>query len=117
MNDSSHPAAAARLARQRRIHALRMRVVAIAVALFVAAWVGLYVQLVTGHDPALASSGSSVATQSADPSAAADSSDGGSATMLTEADSASAPSDAELTGSDAGSVQSSAPTAVTTGQS
>ena len=72
MNESTTPHAAARLARERRIHALRMRVVAIAVALFLAAWAGLFVQLISGHDPALASSTTAVATQSADPSATDD---------------------------------------------
>ena len=67
MIDSSHPKPAARLARERRLHLLRMRVAALAVAIFVAVWVGLFVQLVSGDDPALAGDLAPVATQSADP--------------------------------------------------
>jgi hypothetical protein len=99
MNESTAPqhglASAVRLARSQRIHALRTRVVAIAVALFVAAWAGLYVQLVSGHDPALASTPSSVATQSADPSVTDDGSFDDTSSVE----------------------QTSAPAAVTTGQS
>jgi cell division protein FtsN len=106
MNESTAPqhglASAVRLARSQRIHVLRTRVVAIAVALFVAAWAGLYVQLVSGHDPALASSSSSVATQSADPSVTDASDDGWSGD-----DSSATPTES--------SVSSTA--AVTTGQS
>jgi hypothetical protein len=40
--------------------------VTVAVALFVAVWTGLYIQLVSGHDPALASEATPVA-QSANP--------------------------------------------------
>jgi cell division protein FtsN len=106
MNESTAPqhglASAVRLARSQRIHVLRMRVVAVAVALFVAAWAGLYVQLVSGHDPALASSSSSVATQSADPAVTDTSDDGGSGD-----DSSAVPTESST----------SSPTAVTTGQS
>jgi cell division protein FtsN len=106
MNESTAPqhglASAVRLARSQRIHALRTRVVAIAVALFVAAWAGLYVQLLSGHDPALASGPSSVATQSADPSVT-DTSDGG----RSGGDSSAVPTESST----------SSPTAVTTGQS
>jgi hypothetical protein len=45
-----HPALAPRRARIRRI---RRSVVALAVALFVAAWSIIFVQLASGHDPAL----------------------------------------------------------------
>jgi len=46
----AHPAVAAR---RRRIHTLRVRVAAGAVALFIALFSGLYVQMASGHDPAL----------------------------------------------------------------
>jgi cell division protein FtsN len=52
--DPRQQAADKRRAREQRIRDLRTRVVAVAVALFVAVWTGLYVQLVSGHDPALA---------------------------------------------------------------
>jgi len=99
-----------------------MRVAAIAVALFVAAWAGLFVQLVSGHDPALASNSSTVAAQSADAAVTDDgTSDGaagdGSSAVLTASDSSSfSTSGAEPSGADA-ATQSSAPAAVTTGQS
>jgi hypothetical protein len=60
----THPAVAAR---RRRIHNIRVRVAAGAVALFIALFAGLYVQMASGHDPALAKSSSSaqVASSSA----------------------------------------------------
>lgn len=118
MNESTTPHATARLARVRRIHALRMRVVAISVALFLAAWAGLFVQLISGHDPALASSTTSVAAQSADPAVTDDGwSDDDSSAVLTDSGANSTSADAEPTGSGSASSQSSAPAAVTTGQS
>ncbi len=52
--DPRQQAADKRRAREQRIRDLRTRVVAVAVALFVAVWAGLYLQLVSGNDPALA---------------------------------------------------------------
>jgi hypothetical protein len=50
-----HQIAADRLAARRaRVHRIRVRATAGAVALFVAAFGGLYVQLSSGNDPALA---------------------------------------------------------------
>ena len=49
-------AEAKRAARALRIRTIRRRIAAGAAALFVTAWVFITVQLVTGHDPALASS-------------------------------------------------------------
>ena len=54
-----HPALLARRARVRRI---RARVAAGATALFLAAFAGLYVQMATGHDPALGASTAQVAS-------------------------------------------------------
>ncbi len=51
-----------RLARKARVRMIRRRVVAGAVALFVAAWLLIAVVLVSGHDPALASKAAAVAT-------------------------------------------------------
>lgn len=53
-----------RRAREQRIRDVRARVVGVAVALFVAVWAGLYIQLVSGNDPALADEPTPV-TQSA----------------------------------------------------
>lgn len=93
--DARQHAASARAARARRIHALRTRVGAVSVAIFCAAWAGIFFQLVSGHDPALASGSVPAATQPAvqapsdrsvssgawpapDPAPAADPVDGGS---------------------------------------
>jgi len=63
-----HPrAAAARAARRGQINALRTRVAVLAVSVFIAAWGVVFVRLVEGHDPALASTSGAVITQSADP--------------------------------------------------
>lgn len=43
-----------KLARQQRIRRIRMRAVGFTVALFIAAWATIFVQLSSGHDPALA---------------------------------------------------------------
>ena len=62
----SHPALVAKRARLRR---LRARVAAGAVATFLALFSGLYVQMATGHDPALGAESAQVATSSTDTSA------------------------------------------------
>jgi len=49
---------------------LRTRVVVLAVSVFVAAWGVVFVRLVEGHDPGLASTAGAVVTQSADPEVA-----------------------------------------------
>jgi len=70
MSSKPPPMAAAgvREARRARTRTLRRRVVAGAVALFLATWVLIAVELVTGHDPALASrKTTTVATSSAQP--------------------------------------------------
>ena len=56
-----HPALAARHA---RVHRIRVRVAAGATALFLALFSGLYVQMATGHDPALGTQSAQVATAS-----------------------------------------------------
>ena len=98
-------AADKRRAREQRIRDLRRRVVAVAVALFVAAWGGLYIQLVSGHDPALASETAPV-TQAADPEAVTDDGWSDSSTDGAWSDS-----------SDSTQSASAEPAAVTTGQS
>jgi hypothetical protein len=106
MSETTDPrarAVAKRRAREERIHRLRMRIAAAAVALFVFTWGGLYFQLVSGHDPALASGPASVATQSADPDVTSSDgwSNGATATETQQSPSSSA----------------SEPAAVSTGQS
>ena len=56
-----HPALAARHA---RVHRIRVRVAAGATALFLALFSGLYVQMATGHDPAIGAESAQVATTS-----------------------------------------------------
>lgn len=48
--------------RRRRVVAIRKRVVATSVALFLALWLAIFAQLVTGHDPALSRSKASAST-------------------------------------------------------
>jgi hypothetical protein len=127
--DPREQAADKRRAREQRIHDLRMRVAAIAVAVFVVVWGGLYIQLVSGHDPALASAAAAVATQSADPEATTsdtsgdgfgDGSTGSSDDALADDGSDDAWSDdgtSTATGESTRSTSSSAPAAVSTGQS
>jgi hypothetical protein len=103
----SQQALDARRARAAQIRALRLRIVAVGVAIFVAAWVVIFVQLTTGHDPALAKAIAPAVTQAADPQASSDWSDDGTSAEATGFDDASAASDEDL-GETA---------AVTTGQS
>jgi cytoskeletal protein RodZ len=115
MSESTDPrqrATAARQARERRIHELRRRVAAVAVAVFVAAWAGIFLQLVSGHDPALAHDLSPVATQSADPDTAADDWSG-----ATASDDTTSADGADSTATSSAQTQSSTPGAVTTRQS
>jgi hypothetical protein len=109
MSETPHPKPAALLARERRLHVLRMRIAAFAVAIFVALWVGLYLQLVSGGDPALARDLTPVATQSADPAVT---SDGGWSTGAANAQTSDASSAGGVT-----ATQTQEPAAVTTGQS
>lgn len=55
--------------RRARIHALRLRIAAAAVGMFLLLWTVLFVQLASGHDPGLASATTAI-VQSADPDAA-----------------------------------------------
>lgn len=85
---------------RRRKALLRRRIVAGAVAVFMAAWGTIFVQLASGHDPALA--GRATATATAEGKASGESSSG-----------SSSQSDSSYS---AGSAQSS-PSPVTTSQS
>lgn len=51
-------------ARRARIHRIRVRMVGIGVAVFVALWGVIFVQLVTGHDPVLAAQTKTAAASS-----------------------------------------------------
>ena len=122
MDDTTDPrdlAADKRRERETRIHRLRMRIAGVAVALFVAVWTGLFVQLVTGHDPALANDAAPV-TQSADPAVASDDDAGWGEDASSSDTSGVDPSSSSSSSSDtaqSSSSSSSAPADVTTGQS
>jgi hypothetical protein len=112
---STHPPAAAlavRRARERRTRALRLRIVAVGVAIFLVAWVGIFVQLATGNDPALAKALVPVATQSADPGSTSDD----AASQSPWPSDTSAPA-TDATSGDGGVAAAPAPAAVTTRQS
>jgi hypothetical protein len=80
-------------ARRARIHRIRVRAVGIGVALFVALWGLIFVQLVSGHDPVLAAnakaSGSSSSSGSAATTTGSSGSSGSSASNLGSASSSS----------------------------
>jgi hypothetical protein len=66
VNPTDSPTPAQLLAqRRRRVRSIRRRVAGLAAGTFLAATGGILVQLVTGHDPALAHSGSSASKASA----------------------------------------------------
>jgi hypothetical protein len=77
-----HPATAARRA---RVHRIRVRVAAGATALFIALFSGLYVQMATGHDPALRPTSAQVATASQTTSTGSSSAPQDQAPMTTSA--------------------------------
>jgi hypothetical protein len=66
VNPTDSPTPAQRLAlRRRRVRSIRRRVASLAACTFLATTGGILVQLVTGHDPALAHGGSSASKASA----------------------------------------------------
>jgi hypothetical protein len=107
-------AATARRARTQRIRAVRLRVATIAATLFLAAWTGIFVQLVSGRDPALAKDLAPVATRSADPQPTADDWSAGGSTESTGAAGTSA-TDAGASATDAAAAATGA-SATATGQ-
>lgn len=102
-----------RLARRTRARMIRKRVAAGAATLFIGVWAVIAVELVTGHDPALAAhksstaSSGSAATTTITTSSSSTSSFGGSGSSGSGSSSQSATP----------SAQSSSPSAVTTRQS
>jgi hypothetical protein len=82
MTETTHPAVAAR---RRRIHTIRVRVATGAVALFIALFSGLYVQLASGHDPALSKSSTAQAASSTTTSSSSTSSTSDQSPMVTQA--------------------------------
>jgi uncharacterized iron-regulated membrane protein len=86
-----------RAVRRRRIWRIRHAVVALSLAMFIALFAGLYVQMAAGRDPALGSQTAATSSTSGDTSSAAASGDTGA--------------------SSDNAANSSAPSAVTTSQS
>src|SRR5689334_16513956 len=108
-----------RQARAGRTRMLRRRVIAGAVALFIAAWLVIGLILVSGHDPALAAHASTT-TQSSSPSAAASGSDtSGSDSSSADGGTASSSGTGSSSGngsasSASGATASASPSSVTT---
>jgi hypothetical protein len=130
--DAKLLAGAKRAALYRRARRIRRSVAALAVALFLAAFAGIYVQLATGHDPALVAaaqrrattaqltSGTSskkTAAKTAKTSQAADAAKGSAATKATTATKTTTTTGSSSTSSSEGPQSSSSPSAVTTSQS
>jgi len=115
-------------AMRRRARRIRRTVAATTVALFVAAFLGVYVQLASGHDPALdaaakravattpSAKGSQEVAASGSSSEAEAASSGSVESSTGESESSSAGSESS-SGGEEGSGESSSPSAVTTGQS
>jgi hypothetical protein len=66
-------------ARRARIAGLRKRFIAVSTAVFVAVWIAIFAQLVSGHDPALAAHSTSGQVASSSSSSGAASTGGSSA--------------------------------------
>ena len=111
-------------ARARHIRTIRRRVLAGALALFVATWVFITLQLVTGHDPALAKSGTTSAVTAASSPGTSSSTSGVSSTALNTSSSGASSSGSGTSSSGSGTSSgtssgnsSSSGSSVTTSQS
>lgn len=129
--DESRPMEAKALARARsealrvRTRRIRRSVAGLAVTLFVLVFAVVYVQLASGHDPALVANarrraasaqGTSAATRTSSSSGAAEAASGGEATGTTESTTDSEATTSGESSSSSGE-ESSSPSAVTTSQS
>jgi hypothetical protein len=106
-------------ARKRRISLIRRRVVGVATALFLACSTGIFIQLVSGHDPALTRSVIAKASGSATSTSTSGSSTSttGSNTSTTGSNTSTTGSNTSTTGSSSSGGGSNQTTAVTTSQS
>lgn len=95
-------------ARRRRVVRLRQAVLGIGIALFIALFATIYVQMATGHDPALSASSAQVAAAS---TASSGAEPGTASTTPSSADST------EAGATDTGAAAGSDPAPVTTAQS
>jgi hypothetical protein len=104
-----------RQARQSRARMIRRRVAAAAVSLFLAAWAVIAVQLVSGHDPALAAHNTSTVGSSASGTSSSGASGSGSALRTSSSGSSGTPTTSGGTSSSGSTASSSG--SVTTRQS
>jgi hypothetical protein len=104
-----------RASRRRRAAAIRRWLIALAVAIFLAVWTVIFVQLVSGHDPALARATSS---NSSSPGAGSASSGTSSASSGTSSASSGTSGDSSgISSVNTSGARSSSSSAVTTSQS
>jgi hypothetical protein len=109
-----------RAALRRSAKRIRRSVAGLALALFIAAFAGIYVQLASGHDPVLAVSAQRRTAAKVVAGASAADTAGVTATATRSSGSARAESSSTASGTGSGQVSgtsSSSPTAVTTSQS
>ena len=78
MHDAETLVSARLAARGRRTRRLRRTVAVLAIAVFMTAWLVIYVQLASGHDPALTASTKKTATVASASTSSSSSSTGGS---------------------------------------
>jgi hypothetical protein len=113
-SDARSQGAALRQARSVRVRGIRQRVLASALALFVATWLLITMMLVTGHDPALAVNAIKAAAVSSPTTTASGSSGPGSNATVTTGASGTA-SKATTTASTGNTAASMANTSSSTG--
>jgi hypothetical protein len=100
---------------RRRARRIRAGVIALAIAIFLLAFTGIYTQLATGHDPALSKSTRKTATSTSQGSQSSASQSQGSSASATEAQGSES---GEAQGSESGEAEpQSSPSAVRTSQS
>lgn len=100
-------------AKRRRARRIRQTVLAFSVAVFMAMFATIYVQLASGHDPALSASSKKAAASTATGSGSSESSSSNSTSSNSASTGSSEASSSEASSSEA----SSTPTTVTTSQS
>ena len=112
-------ASSRRAAMRRRATRIRRSVAGLSLGVFTAAFLAVYVQLASGHDPALTSSKGSATVSSAAVAGSVRTTSSGSKAPETAATSAvaSASGSGESSGAESDSSESSSPAAVTTSQS
>ena len=100
-----------------RRRSIRLRVTALALAVFVAAWVVIGVQLASGHDPALSASAKRAAVTATTGSSGATTTSGSTTSAGTTTSGASTTGGGSTTGGSSASSTTAGTTPVTTSQS